>query len=104
MRFRVTVEGKTYDVEVEPIDDASVAGGAAGGNAATPHELPCPIAGAVLEVLVKVGDDVTQGQPLMVIEALKVESNVTSPQDGKVSAILVEPGQRVTSGQPLLRF
>ncbi len=100
MRFRVTVEGRSYDVEVEPIDDTSVAGGAGDAHA----EVPCPIAGTVLEVLVKVGDAVTEGQPLMVVEALKVESNVTSPHAGTVRELLVQPGQRVRAGQPLLRL
>lgn len=99
MRFRVTVEGRRYDVEVEPLDDAGTA-------PASDHHgtVPCPIAGTVLEILVQPGDAVAAGQPLLVIEALKVESNVVSPHDGTVRAVLVNPGQRVTAGEALLRF
>ncbi len=99
MRFRVTVDGRSYDVEVEPIDDAGVV------SENERHDVvACPIAGTVLEVLVAAGDSVVMGQPLLVIEALKVESNVASPHDGVVSAVLVSEGQRVSAGEALLRF
>ena len=98
MRFRVTVEGVSYDVTVEPLDEADAA---PHGDAGT---VTAPIAGTVMELLVKPGEAVAVNQPLMVVEALKVESNVVSPYDGVVLSIAVEPGQRVKAGDVLLRF
>ena len=98
MRFRVTVDGVSYDVEVEPLPDgADAPTGDAGAVTA-------PIAGTVMEVLVKPGDAVHVNEPLMVIEALKVESNVVSPYEGVVGSIAVTSGQRVKAGDVLLRF
>ncbi|MFW5697520.1 MAG: biotin/lipoyl-containing protein [Fimbriimonadaceae bacterium] len=63
-----------------------------------------PIAGTVTKVNVAVGDQVTKNQPVVVLEAMKMESDVASPQDGKVSAVLVQAGQTVSVGQVLVEF
>ena len=58
--------------------------------------------GKVVRVLVKVGDTVTQGQGLVVVEAMKMENEIESPKDGKVTEVKVEPGQAVESGGALV--
>jgi biotin carboxyl carrier protein len=60
--------------------------------------------GRVLRVLVAAGDAVTAGQPLVVLEAMKMENEVKSPQDGVVSGIAVAAGQPVSAGEVLVRF
>ncbi len=60
--------------------------------------------GRVLRVLVAPGDAVAQGQPLVVLEAMKMENEVKSPQDGVVSAVAVQAGQPVNAGDVLIRF
>jgi pyruvate carboxylase subunit B len=54
-------------------------------------------------VLVKKGDSVTAGQTVVVVEAMKLESEVQSPIDGTVEDIFVEPGDSVTSEDALVR-
>jgi biotin carboxyl carrier protein len=61
-----------------------------------------PLPGRVLKVLVARGDAVKQGQPLLVLEALRMENELRSPRDGTVAEVEVEAGQDVASGAKLL--
>ena len=61
-----------------------------------------PIAGTVLEVKVKAGDQVTQGQTLLIIEAMKMETAIAAPGAGKVAAVLVAAGDAVRENQTLV--
>ncbi|MEM7681006.1 MAG: biotin/lipoyl-containing protein [Planctomycetota bacterium] len=125
--MRITVNGAAYDVEVEVLDDTPgipAAGSPAIAPAAAPPpaaparsapapsaapksavgEVASPIAGNVLDVKVKAGDTVALNDTLLVLEAMKMESNVASPQAGVVAEVLVKSGDAVTQGQPLVRF
>jgi len=107
MKLRITVQGVRYDVEVEVLDGAdggevqpapSPAAGGGGG------EVPSPIAGTVFDVRVKPGDVVKVNDTLLVLEAMKMESNIASPQAGTVGEVCVKVGDSVTHGQVLVRF
>jgi propionyl-CoA carboxylase alpha chain len=63
--------------------------------------LIAPMPGAVVRVLVEAGDTVTKGQPLVVLEAMKMEHTVASPADGTVSEVRVTAGQQVDAGSVL---
>ncbi len=76
---------------------APVTVGDAGGVAS-------PIAGTILEVKVKAGDEVSQGQELLVIEAMKMETAIAAPQAGTVKAVLVAAGDSVRETQTLIEF
>jgi propionyl-CoA carboxylase alpha chain len=65
--------------------------------------LVAPMPGAVLRVLVEVGDIVSPGQPMVTIEAMKMEHQVVAPAGGVVAEIFVRPGQQTDTGQPLVR-
>jgi len=60
--------------------------------------------GRVVAIKVKVGDGVTQGQELCIIEAMKMQMPVNSPQNGKVSDIKVEVGQVTRKGDVLMEL
>jgi acetyl/propionyl-CoA carboxylase alpha subunit len=70
------------------------AGGPTGG-------LTAPMPGAVVRILVAVGDVVEAGQPLLVLEAMKMEHTIRSPQDGTVAALNVKEGEQVQIGAVL---
>jgi pyruvate/oxaloacetate carboxyltransferase/biotin carboxyl carrier protein len=72
-------------------------------KATQPGDAVSPMAGRVVRVLVKKGDSVTAGQTVVVVEAMKLESEVQSPIDGTVEEIFVEPGDSVTSEDALVR-
>jgi len=74
---------------------------AAGGEAAV---LRCPMPGRVARVLVEVGAAVKKGQPLVVVEAMKMENELKSPKDGLVRKVLVEPGSLVEARATLVEL
>ncbi len=88
----VTVDGLTLAYEVLPRFSDSSAHGEAGGPAT-------PVPGTVTEVRVAVGDTVTTGQILVVLEAMKMEHTITADADGEVTAVHVRAGQSVDAHQ-----
>jgi 3-methylcrotonyl-CoA carboxylase alpha subunit len=60
--------------------------------------------GKVVSFAVKVGDVVTKGQPLAVMDAMKMEHTIAAPADGTVAELLYAPGDQVTEGAELLRL
>lgn len=63
-----------------------------------------PMPGIIMQVNVKVGDEVTKGQTLMVLEAMKMENDITSSYSGKVLKISVKAGDSVQAGAPLIEI
>ena len=76
-----------------------VAGGAAG-----PRPLKAPMPGLVVKVEVEVGQAVTAGQGLVIVEAMKMENELEAEVDGVVARVLVEPGQAVEKDEVLVDF
>ncbi len=62
-----------------------------------------PMPGRVVKLLVAVGDVVVAGQPLLTLEAMKMEHQVQAPHEGTVAEIFVQAGQQLDGGQPLLK-
>ena len=69
---------------------------------ATPIRAPMP--GSIVRIVVQQGDPVKAGDTLVVLEAMKMETDVKSPADGTVASIEVSAGDTVTSGQVILRI
>ena len=116
-RFNITVNGKAYDVAVEEVTGGApvAAAPAAPVQTAAPAAAPAPVApvatggtavnspmpGTILDVKVNVGDTVTEGQVLMILEAMKMENDIVAPVAGKVVAINVKKGDSVNSNDAL---
>jgi 3-methylcrotonyl-CoA carboxylase alpha subunit len=66
------------------------------------HSMSAPMPGIVLKILVNVGDEVTKGAPLLILEAMKMEHQITAPRDGKVSSINCKEGEMVQPGLDLV--
>jgi pyruvate carboxylase subunit B len=109
LNYKVTVDGKTYEVTVED-DTGDVTGiTPAAGRAAGPAvkekpktEIKAPMPGNVYQILFDVGDTVTEGETLLILEAMKMETPVPSPVSGRIISIPVAKGQTVQTGQVLL--
>ena len=69
-----------------------------------PVEIKSPISGTVLSVPVSSGDRIQANETLMVLEAMKMESNITAPSDGTVREVCVKEGDNVSAGQLLVRL
>jgi acetyl-CoA carboxylase biotin carboxyl carrier protein len=62
------------------------------------------ITGTVWKIEVKVGDAVTEGQTVVILESMKMEMPVESPSEGRVTAVLVKEGASVEEGAPLVEL
>ncbi|WXR60648.1 biotin/lipoyl-containing protein [Peptostreptococcaceae bacterium AGR-M142] len=127
--FNVTVNGETYSVEVEEIKaDGSVATQtvsrpapvskpapkpAAPAKKAVPKAAPkqvtagastidAPMPGTILDIKVKEGDSVKEGQVIVILEAMKMENELMAPADGVIASINVEKGASVNPGEVLV--
>lgn len=107
-KYRITINDKVYEVEVEKLDaSAEVKTTPSSSPAlATPagQTLNSPIQGTVLKVLVKPGQSVKRGEPVVVIEAMKLENDVVSEIDGVIGEVLVSERDVVNSDQPIISY
>lgn len=128
-KFKIKVDGQEYQVEMEeigavapaapvapvaapaapaaPAVEAAVeaAPAPAAPVAATPagaDAMPSPMPGNILRILVNVGDTVTENQPLMILEAMKMENEIVAAKAGVVAGIHVKEGQVVNPGDALI--
>ena len=122
MKYEVVLNGKKYEVEVEegsavilnesaytaPAPAAAPAPTAAPAPAAVPvasgtgTAVEAPMPGTILSIKVTNGQSVKKGDVLIILEAMKMENEITAACDGTVSAIAVTNGQTVDSGTPLV--
>lgn len=95
-----TVNGKAFRVSIKSaeagsreLDDA--------GPAVQAIAVAAQMPGTVFKVLVQPGDKVTEGQPVLILEAMKMEMEVPAPVDGTIAAVNVAVGEQISSGQVL---
>ena len=106
--YKVKVNGKVYEVEVEAVDEvkgnivAQEAPKASAPVSEGANTINAPIAGKVLDVKVNVGDTVSKGQTVAIIEAMKLENEIQSAFDGKVVEIKVAAGADVKNKDVLI--
>ena len=128
MKLRITLDERTFEVEVEvaqedhanlppayPVGTARLSGSAAaapaagGGNtpvAVADESKACrsPVSGVVVKVIAAAGDKINAGDSILVLEAMKMETNITAPQSGVIASIKVAQGARVQTGDVLVEF
>jgi biotin carboxyl carrier protein len=98
----VTVSGRHGDVEVKLIDPKRLRGGSAAGGAADgTAEIKTMMPGKVVRVIAKPGDQVEKGDPVLVVEAMKMQNDLKSPKPGTVKEIRVNEGSTVGAGDIL---
>jgi len=97
-RIHVAVDGHAW--VFERVDDAH---GGAGGGAGS-GSVVAPMPGKVVKVHVAAGDTVSAGQPLVVVEAMKMETTLAAEIDGTVKTVAVETGAMVDAGDVLVEI
>lgn len=98
----VTAEGARRFVRLGSLEfvfERAAAAGRRGAAAAGGLEAPMP--GVVTRVLVRAGDEVRRGQPLLALEAMKMEHLIRAPRDGRVKRVAAEAGAMVAAGASL---
>ncbi|MBL1230967.1 acetyl-CoA carboxylase biotin carboxyl carrier protein subunit [Enterococcus sp. BWB1-3] len=123
-KFKISIDGKEYLVEMEeiggvpqPTAPAQAAPAAPTPAAPAPAEeeapavqttqagadaMPSPMPGTILKILVNVGDTVQENQPLMILEAMKMENEIVAGKAGTVTGIHVSQGDMVNPGESLI--
>lgn len=74
-----------------------------GGSLSSPGDIPAPMTGVLKECIVSVGDRVREGEKLMIMEAMKMDIEVSSYSNGTVTRVYVSSNDNVREGQPLIR-
>lgn len=100
--YSLHIEGIEYEVVVrDPKTEllAKVVGEGSGASGAV--ETRAPIPGLISKVLLKAGDAVKKNQPVLCLDAMKLENEIAAPRDGVLQSIQVQPGQAVEKGQSL---
>jgi biotin carboxyl carrier protein len=69
-----------------------------------PKKLRCVIPGVILKIHVHASKKVMRGEPVMVLEAMKMQNDILSPVDGRVKTVLVTSGQMVMKGDLLIEY
>ncbi len=134
MKLQIAIDGILYEADIEVLEDEDVGGVGAPAlpaprpapRAATPKVVPSSpppaaaapapssapedkvvrssIVGIVVKALVSPGQAVQAGEALLVLEAMKMESNVVAPVAGTIRAVNVAAGESVKKGQVLVEF
>jgi len=122
LKLQITIDGKAYAVDVEVLEDeegappsysahraplAGVGSYAQSQPSAWDEEgrtCRSPVMGLVIKVLVKPGQTVEAGELVLVLEAMKMETNVTAPRAATVRSVHVTPGDSVKLNQVLLEL
>ena len=107
-------ENKTYIVEVnstpfavkilDPLDLLIDEMGFASGSILLVGRVDAPMPGLILEVSVQVGQEVNEGEPLLILEAMKMENVITSPRAGTIKSIEIKKGDAVEKKQLLITY
>lgn len=90
--------GHTYALQIRDLTIAAARPMSGDGR------VKAPIPGIVTQIFVQVGDAVTLGQPLLILEAMKMENQIRAPRDGTLASVNVSAGEGVTLGQLLVEL
>ncbi len=112
--FYLAIDGVAEEVVVETLDEIVLTGGAEGAvkkaiagrrpKPSAPGHVATSMPGNIVDVLVKEGDSVVAGQPVLVTEAMKMETEIQAPLAGTVTAVFVVKGDAVNPDEVLLEI
>lgn len=104
-KYTVKVNNNTYEVAIADALDLLIKEmGIERGRTKVVNAIKAPMPGLILEISVKVGQTVKENDPLLILEAMKMENSFLSPREGVIKSIAVEKGHAVDKGQLLIEF
>ncbi|MCP4460856.1 MAG: biotin/lipoyl-binding protein [Cytophagales bacterium] len=104
-KITLNINGK--DVEVSVKDHIALMLerlGIDNSEESTINEVKAPMPGVIMSIIVDEGQEIKKGDPLLILEAMKMENMIKSPTDGKVGPISIEKGQSVEKNETLISF
>ena len=104
-KISLKINGKRFLVELtDKYDDLLKSMGMGIGVVQKVNELKAPMPGVVFEIKVKIGDQILKDDPILILEAMKMENILKSPIDAVIKSILVEKGDTVEKNKVLIEF
>lgn len=129
-KLRITVQGKVYDVTVEVLeDDEKIQSDGVGFSGSPlpplvpqitssipqpppttvakkggPNSVASPIAGSIIKVFVTEGTEIEEKAPVVLMEAMKMETYIYAPRSGKIASVKVKKGDTVQAGDTLIEY
>jgi biotin carboxyl carrier protein len=104
-KYTVKVNNNTYDVAIADALDMLIKNmGIERGRTKVINAIKAPMPGLILEISVTVGQTVKENDPLLILEAMKMENSFLSPRDGVIKSIAATVGTAVDKGQLLIEF
>ncbi|MCD2259394.1 acetyl-CoA carboxylase biotin carboxyl carrier protein subunit [Psychroserpens luteolus] len=103
--FQVKVNNNIYNINIiNELDSLIKEMGFEIGSSKVVNDIKAPMPGLILEINVKNGQEVSENDTLLILEAMKMENVLTSPRDGVIKSISVEKGDAVEKNQLLIEF
>jgi biotin carboxyl carrier protein len=103
--YQVKVNNKTYNVNIFNTLDVLIKNmGFAIGTIKHVNSIKAPMPGLLLEINLRVGQEVKENDTLFILEAMKMENSITSPRDGIIKSISAKKGDAVEKNQLLIEF
>ncbi|WP_417565208.1 sodium-extruding oxaloacetate decarboxylase subunit alpha [Marinobacter sp.] len=105
-RFYMTVDGVPEEIHLASLGEDGEGARSSGGRATATKEghVTTSMPGNIVDVLVKEGDEVQAGDPVLIIEAMKMETEVKATTAGKVTGVFITKGDRVVPGEVLMEI
>jgi biotin carboxyl carrier protein len=101
----IKINGRLYNVEIKnKLDLLLEKMGMSQANTGKINSVKAPMPGLIIDLKVKEGDTVQQNDPLLILEAMKMENIIKSPGEGIVKSIKIRKGQSVEKNQVLIEF
>ena len=104
-KYEVKINSNIYEVDIlNELDMLIEAIPLSLGSTLPAEDIKAPMPGLILDVMVKDGDEVKEGDYLLVLEAMKMENTLTAPGDGIIKSVHVEKGQTVDKNQLMIEL
>jgi len=104
-KYIIKVNNSTYEVAISDTLDLLIKSmGIERGRTKLVNAIKAPMPGLILEISVEVGQTVKENDPILILEAMKMENSFLSPRNGVIKSIVVEKGMAVDKGQLLIEF
>ena len=119
-KYRINIAGETYEIEVESLDEVAITmedstsfidkkaqtiePQISSAMMERDNVVQSPMPGTIVKTLVKNGEKVRKGQPILILEAMKMENEITAPKDGVVEELNVAEKYTVQGGDTLFKI
>ncbi|MCA0932530.1 biotin/lipoyl-binding protein [Lutimonas saemankumensis] len=104
-KYKIQIDSNFYEITIpHPLDDLIKEMGYSSGSSKIIDSIKAPMPGSIIEIKVKEGQKVKEGETLLILEAMKMENAITSPKDTVIKELFVKEGESVDKNKLLIDF